>query len=50
MGLASRLKIGRPFNGIVLSAAATKVVSKEDMAIVQQYGIAGINCSWNRLV
>eukprot|EP01031_Cornospumella_fuschlensis_P037314 gene37314-45303_t len=49
MGLATRLKIGRPFNGIVLSADATKVISKEDMSIVQQYGIAGINCSWNRL-
>lgn len=49
LGYAKRLKIGQTFNGIVLSSEATKVMSPEDAEIISQYGIAGINCSWNRL-
>jgi pre-rRNA-processing protein TSR3 len=49
LGYAKRLKIGQTFNGIVLSSEATKVMSPEDAEVISQYGIAGINCSWNRL-
>lgn len=48
-GLAKKLKVGQNFGGIVLSSEATKVMSPEDYDIIAQHGIAGINCSWNRL-
>ena len=48
LGYASRLKIGQSFPGIVLSSEASVCVSPEDKEIVEKYGIAGINCSWNR--
>ena len=51
LGLASSQKIGssRSFNGIVLSSEATTVLSAADADIVAKHGVAGINCSWNRL-
>lgn len=49
LGYSDRLKIGQNFNGIVLSSEATSFVSPADLEIVEKYGIAGINCSWNRL-
>jgi len=49
LGYARKLKVGYSFNGIVLSSEASKVVSKDDLAIIRTDGIAGINCSWNRL-
>lgn len=49
LGYAGLLKLGYPFNGIVLSSEATTFVSKEDAQIISDNGIGGINCSWNRL-
>ena len=49
LGYASQLKIGQSFQGIVLSSEASILASPADIDIVQRYGIAGINCSWNRL-
>ena len=49
LGYAGLLKIGYPFNGIVLSSEATIYVTKEDAQIISDNGIGGINCSWNRL-
>ncbi|KAJ8599139.1 hypothetical protein CTAYLR_008294 [Chrysophaeum taylorii] len=49
LGLASSLRVGRSFNGIVLSSEATTLLSASDAEIVAKHGIAGINCSWNRL-
>jgi pre-rRNA-processing protein TSR3 len=34
---------------VVLSSEAKVMVSPADSDIVAQHGIAGINCSWNRL-
>jgi pre-rRNA-processing protein TSR3 len=48
-GYAKRMKIGQSFNGIVLSSETNLVLSPEDHDIIEKYGIAGINCSWNRL-
>lgn len=48
LGLASVLKIGQPFPGVVLSSEASVCVSHMDLPIVEQHGISGINCSWNR--
>jgi pre-rRNA-processing protein TSR3 len=49
LGLASRLRVGQTFPGIVLSSEATEVLSPADLDIAQRAGVAGINCSWNRL-
>jgi pre-rRNA-processing protein TSR3 len=49
LGYAKQLKIGQSFQGVVLSSEASEYVSATDRDIVQSYGIAGINCSWNRL-
>jgi len=49
LGYASLLKLGQTFPGIVLSSEATIFVSPKDIDIVANYGISGINCSWNRL-
>lgn len=48
-GYAKKLRVGQSFNGVVLSSEATKFMSPEDAEIITNYGIAGINCSWNRL-
>ena len=47
-GFAKKLRIGQSFNGIVLSSEAEHFMSPADHEIVRDYGIAGINCSWNR--
>jgi len=49
LGYAKLLKVGQTFQGVVLSSEATAFVSPADRGIVEQYGISGINCSWNRL-
>jgi pre-rRNA-processing protein TSR3 len=49
LGYARQLRIGQTFAGVVLSSEATVLVSAADREIVLQHGIAGINCSWNRL-
>jgi pre-rRNA-processing protein TSR3 len=43
------LEVGQTFQGVVLSSEASTFVSPADRGIVEQYGISGINCSWNRL-
>lgn len=43
------LKIGQSFPGIVLSSEAKIFVSCDDKVIVETHGIAGINCSWNKI-
>ena len=48
-GLASQLRVGQSFNGIVLSSESKVFVSAADAAIARSFGIAGVNCSWNRL-
>ena len=48
-GFARKLRIGQSFPGIVLSSEATETLSPADAEIIEKYGIAGINCSWNRL-
>jgi len=48
-GYSSVLRIGQTFPGVVLSSEATQYVSPADRDIILTHGIAGINCSWNRL-
>jgi pre-rRNA-processing protein TSR3 len=49
LGYARKLQQGDFFPGIVLSSEASVFVSPADATLVGNYGIAGINCSWNRL-
>lgn len=49
LGYAGKLRIGESFPGIVLSSEAKFLVSPADRALVETFGISGINCSWNRI-
>ena len=48
-GLIRSLRPGDPFKGIVLSAYGRLVLSPKDAELIASSGLAGINCSWNRL-
>lgn len=43
------LKLGSRFSGIILSPMGTKCVSPEDKELIDQHGIAVIDCSWAKL-
>jgi pre-rRNA-processing protein TSR3 len=43
------LRLGARFNGIILSPMGTKCVSPEDKEIIDQNGLAVIDCSWAKL-
>ena len=49
LGYSVNIRIGASFPGVVLSSEATQFVSPADKEIIETHGIAGINCSWNRL-
>lgn len=49
LGLIKTLRLGHRFNGIILSPVATNSVSPCDRAIIQEYGVAVVDCSWARL-
>eukprot|EP00439_Symbiodinium_sp_Y106_P053005 s787_g7.t1 len=48
-GLARSLKPQAGFQGVVLSTMTNVPVSAEDRALIETSGLAGVNCSWNRL-
>ncbi|CAE7509124.1 tsr3 [Symbiodinium natans] len=48
-GLAKSLKPQAGFQGVVLSTMTNVPVSAEDRALIETCGLAGVNCSWNRL-
>lgn len=43
------LQPNRRFGGLVLSPAGTRVVSPSDRKYIEKYGLAVVDCSWNRL-
>ena len=47
--LATKLAIKQKWGGIVLSPAASSVISFADHAIIAKGGCAVVNCSWNKL-
>ena len=49
LGYSQVLRPGQTFTGIVLSSESNISISRDDTDIVSSHGIAGINCSWNRL-
>jgi len=48
-GLAQSMRPDTPFHGIVLSTQTDVLVSAADRTLVETSGIAGVNCSWNRI-
>lgn len=48
-GLIKEMGLGQPFRGIVLSPSAMTYVSPSDAIILEQLGLALIDCSWARL-
>jgi len=48
-GLAVAMSPKATFRGIILSASSSICVSPSDRSIIEEFGLAGINCSWNRV-
>ncbi|TFK40107.1 hypothetical protein BDQ12DRAFT_680366 [Crucibulum laeve] len=49
LGLIKELKVGTRFRGIVVSPKGTQVISPSDREIIEQAGLAVVECSWARL-
>jgi pre-rRNA-processing protein TSR3 len=49
LGLIDEYKLSTRFRGIILSPAATCVLSPLDADIIKKYGLAVIDCSWAQL-
>ena len=47
--LITDIKPKKKYNGIILSAEGTKVISREDVEIIKKNGLCVIDCSWNRI-
>lgn len=48
-GLITTIKLGRRFNGIILTPVGTQCVSPQDKDIIDKHGIAVVDCSWAQL-
>jgi pre-rRNA-processing protein TSR3 len=49
LGLMRELHVGQKFQGVVVSPKAKKVVSAADKELLEMYGAAVVECSWNRI-
>lgn len=49
LGLLRELHVGQKFAGVVISPKAKKIVSREDAPLLEQYGAAVVEASWNRI-
>ncbi|EPZ32448.1 DUF367-domain-containing protein [Rozella allomycis CSF55] len=49
MNVARELKVPSKFRGIVLTPIGEKIVSLADLSIVERFGVAVVDCSWNEL-
>ncbi|CAH9072339.1 unnamed protein product [Cuscuta europaea] len=48
-GLLKELRVNSFFNGIALSPAGSHCISREDHVLIEQKGLAVVDCSWARL-
>lgn len=48
-GMARKLRMNEHWGGIILSPAATSVVSRDDHELIARYGCGVVNCSWAKL-
>ncbi|RAR09563.1 adp-ribosylation factor-binding protein gga1 [Stemphylium lycopersici] len=49
LGMMRELHVGQKFAGVVVSPKAKKIVSREDKELMEQYGAAVVEASWNRI-
>ncbi|KAF9701935.1 hypothetical protein EKO04_000772 [Ascochyta lentis] len=49
LGMMRELHVGQKFAGIVVSPKGRKIVSREDKELLDQYGAAVVEASWNRI-
>ncbi|CAG8717745.1 11000_t:CDS:2, partial [Racocetra persica] len=49
LGIVKLLKVSQKFRGIVLSPQGQQAISPADRIIIQDHGLAVIDCSWARL-
>ncbi|KAF2500125.1 DUF367-domain-containing protein [Lophium mytilinum] len=49
LGMMRELHVGQKFAGVVVSPKAKKVVSGADKELLEQYGAAVVEASWNRI-
>ncbi|KAF0373382.1 DUF367-domain-containing protein [Gigaspora margarita] len=49
LGIVKLLKVSHKFRGIVLSPQGQQAISPADRVIIQEHGLAVIDCSWARL-
>ncbi|KAI1590313.1 hypothetical protein PtrEW13061_005558 [Pyrenophora tritici-repentis] len=49
LGMMRELHVGQKFAGVVVSPKAKKIVSRDDKDLVEQYGAAVVEASWNRI-
>lgn len=49
LGMMRELHIGQKFAGVVVSPKAKKTVSPQDRELLEQYGAAVVEASWNRI-
>lgn len=49
LGLMRELHVGQKFAGVVISPKGKKVVSRADKELLEQYGAAVVEASWNRI-
>jgi pre-rRNA-processing protein TSR3 len=49
LGMMRELHVGQKFAGVVVSPKARKIVSKDDKDLLEQYGAAVVEASWNRI-
>ena len=49
LGFLRTLRLNQRFSGIVLTPVASKCLGPDDKHLVEQYGIAVVDCSWAKL-
>lgn len=49
LGLMRELHVGQKFAGVVISPKAKNILSGADKELLEQYGAAVVECSWNRV-
>jgi pre-rRNA-processing protein TSR3 len=49
MGLIRELAVGQKYSGVVISPNAKRVISPADRALMEEFGISVVECSWARV-
>lgn len=49
LGLIKNMRVGQKFQGVIVSPNGQGVVCPNDLEVVEQFGVAVVECSWARL-